>query len=120
MTILANRNYMTCSAGRRGDVEQGKGESVAPGVTKQRLVNADARWGDAGTTENLSQGQQRPSSLRSPLPKTPRARRPAGDALPEAAADSRSSSRHGQSLVPYFMHSRRQPPLLQGLSSKMS
>lgn len=59
-------------------MEQGKGEGVAPGVTKQRLVNADARWGDTGTTENLSQGQQRPSSLRGPGPKTPRARRAAG------------------------------------------
>ena len=61
-------------------MEQGKGESTAPGVTKQRLVNADARWGDTGTTENLSQGQQRPSSLRGPGPKTPRAPRPAGTA----------------------------------------
>ena len=65
-------------AGRRGDVEQGKGESLAPGVTKQRLVNADARWGDTGTTENLSHGQQRPSSLQGPGPRTPRAPPPAG------------------------------------------
>ena len=73
------------SAGRRGDVEQGKGERVAPGVTKQRLVNADARWGDTGTTENLSRGQQRPSSLRGPGPKTPRAPRPAGSPILEVA-----------------------------------
>lgn len=59
-------------------MEQGKGESIAPGVTKQRLVNADARWGDTGTTENLSQGQQRPSSLRRPGPKTPQASQPTG------------------------------------------
>lgn len=59
-------------------MEQGKGESIAPGVTKQRLVNADARWGDTGTTENLSHGQQRPSSLQGPGPRTPQAPPPAG------------------------------------------
>ena len=98
------------SAGRRGDVEQGKGERVAPGVTKQRLVNADARWGDTGTTENLSQGQQRPSSLRGPGPKTPRAPRPAGGAVLESLSKGCSPSRAG--MMPLLESGGNPPPCI--------
>lgn len=67
-------------AGRRGDVEAGRGERVAPGVMRQRLVNAEPRWADGGAgapAENLSQGQLRPSSLRAPGPRVPQAPQPA-------------------------------------------
>lgn len=58
-------------------MEAGRAEPVAPGVVRQRLVQPEPRWTDAGTTENLSQGQLRPSTLRGPGSKTPRARPPA-------------------------------------------
>lgn len=63
-------------AGKRGDVEAGRAEQVAPGVVRQRLVHADARWTDAGAAENISHGQIRPSSLRAPGPRVPRAQPP--------------------------------------------
>ena len=69
---------------KRGTVEAGRAERVAPGVVRQRLVQPDTRWFDAGTTENLSQGQLRPSSLRGPVSRTPRARPP----IPAATAGS--------------------------------
>lgn len=81
-------------------MEQGKGESIAPGVTRQRLVNADARWGDSGAAENLSQGQQRPSSLRGPGPKTPRAPRPAGMHACRLCTTHKPS--HAQSITAVF------------------
>jgi hypothetical protein len=59
-------------------VEAGRGEQVAPGVTRQRLVNAEPRWAAdaAGAAENLSQGQLRPSLLRGPGPRAPPAPAP--------------------------------------------
>lgn len=61
---------------KRGTVEAGRAEPVAPGVVRQRLVQPEARWSDTGATENLSQGQLRPSSMRTPGPRTPRAPQP--------------------------------------------
>ena len=65
-------------------MEAGRGAFVAPGVARQRLVNAEPRWGPAdgaagNAAENLSQGQLRPSQLRAPGPRTPQAPPPAPD-----------------------------------------
>ena len=76
------------AAGRRGDVEAGRGAFVAPGVARQRLVNAEPRWGPDGAgnaAENLSQGQLRPSALRAPGPRTLQAQPPAPEQAPQGA-----------------------------------
>ncbi|CAL8469788.1 g9330 [Coccomyxa elongata] len=74
------------ASAKKSTVEAGRAEPVAPGVVRQRLVQPEPRWTDAGTTENLSQGQLRPSTLRGPGSKTPRARPPARTPAAEAAA----------------------------------
>lgn len=82
--------YFGNCAVKRGVVEPGRSERVAPGVVRQQLRQPDTRWTEGANTENLSQGQLRPSSLRGPGPRTPRARPPVPAGLAHASKCSGS------------------------------